>query len=113
MQILTKENLDTTIKKCKENNHYRVLIVTKYVGDHKSILDYLSQSGADVVRRFDNSFARFVNGSNINLISSNSSNTCGARANLVLYQEEVCNECEEMKYILRSIETSNINFKLK
>ena len=112
MKILTEKSLNEAIKLCKENERYKVLIVTKYVGDHSFILDYLSQSGADVVRRFNNSFARFLNGSNINLISSSSNTTCGARANLVLYQEDICNECEEMKYILRAIEMQ-MSFKIK
>ena len=112
MQILTKENLDAAIKKCKENDRYKVLIVTKYVGDHHYILDYLSEAGIDVVRRFNNSFARFLNGSNINLISSSSNITCGARANLVLYQEDICNECEEARYVLAAMEVYNTSFRL-
>lgn len=113
MKILTDKSLDEAIQLCKENERYRVLIVTKYVGDHPSILDCLSQSGADVVRRFDNSFARFLNGSNINLLSiSSRSSVRGRKANLVLYQENVYDECEEMRYILASMEVSPISFKL-
>ena len=111
MQVLTKETLNAAIKKCQENERYRVLIVTKYAGDHSPILDHLSKSGADVVRRFNNSFARFLNGSCISMISS-AANTRGYKADLVLYQEDVCCESEEMWCILASIEMNNRNFKL-
>ena len=112
MQILTKENLDTAIKKCRENERYKVLIVTKYKEDHIPILDKLVKSGVDAIHNSNNSFVRFLNGSYIELISSSKNNTCGARADLVLYQEDVCNECEEMKYILKAIETKPIDFKV-
>jgi len=60
MQVLTKETLDAAVKKCKESERYRVLIMTKYAGDHARILDYLSQVGADVVRCFGHPWARFL-----------------------------------------------------
>ena len=111
MKILTDKSLNEAIKLCCENNNYRVLIVTKYAGDHYSILNYLSQVGADVVRRFNNPFARFLNGSCISMISS-ASNARGYKANLVLYQEGICNGDEEMMYILAAMELTNSEFKL-
>ena len=111
MKILTDKSLDEAIELCKKNERYRVTIVTQYAGDHAPILDYLSQAGANVVRRFNNPFARFLNGGSIDLISS-ATNTIGRRANLVLCQAEVYNNCEDTKYVLAAMETTNINFKL-
>lgn len=109
MQILTKESLGVAVKKCQDSEHYRVLIVTKYAGDHTKILDYLSQVGANVVRCFGHPWARFLNGSTINIISS-AYNTRGHKANLVLYQEDIINGNEEMLYVLKAIEIDNMRF---
>lgn len=111
MQVLTKETLDAAVKKCKESERYRVLIMTKYAGDHSRILDYLSQVGADVVRCFGHPWARFLNGSAINMLSS-ASNARGYKANLVLYQEDVVNGNPEIMNILGSMEIKNMGFKL-
>lgn len=111
MKILTDDSLNEAIKLCQENKCYRVLIVTKYAGDHYPILNYLSKVGADVVRRFNNPFARFLNGSCISMISS-ATNKRGQKANLVLYQEDICNGCEEMIHVLAPIEINNRDFNL-
>lgn len=111
MQILIKETLDAAVKKCKTSERYRVLIITKYAGDHVKILDYLSQVGADVVRCFGHPWVRFVNGSTINMISS-ASNARGYKANLVLYQKGVVNGNQEIMDILAAMEIKNMGFKL-
>ena len=111
VKCLTKESLNEAIKLCKENKYYSVLIVTRYAGDHYPILNYLSEVGVDVVRRFNNPFARFLNGSCISMISS-ATNKRGQKANLVLYQEDIYDGCDEMIHILASIEINNRDFKL-
>lgn len=110
MKILTDKTLDEAIKLCYENEKYRVLIVTKYAEDHMPILDYLSQTGAEVTRCLGHPWTKFSNGSIINMISS-AANMCGRRANLVLCEIDLYNDCEELRYILPTIETTNRYFK--
>lgn len=111
MKILTDKTLNEAIKLCYENDRYRVLIVTKCAEEHNSILDYLSQVGADVTRCLGHPWAKFPNNSVINLIST-AANLRGRRANLVLCQVDVYNDNEEIRYTLPTIETINRNFKL-
>ena len=111
MKILTNKSLDEAIKLCQANDRYRVLIVTQYAKDHLQILDELDQHGADVARCMGHPWAKFPNGSVINIVSM-TANMCGRKANLVLCQVEVYNECEELRYMLPSIEMTNRSFKL-
>lgn len=110
MKILTDESLAEAVKLCYENEYYRVLIVTQYAEDHLPILDKLDQYCVDVVRCKGHPWAKFRNGSIINLISL-AANMCGRRANLVLCQVEVYNNYEEMRYILPTVETTNKGFE--
>ena len=111
MKVLTDESLNESIKLCQENECYRVLIVTKYIGDQKFILDYLSQTGADVIRCFGRPWARFLNGSSINIIST-ASTIRGYKADLVLYQAGVIGGDDVMMSDLAAAEIANRNFKL-
>lgn len=111
MKILTDKSLDEAIKLCKENERYRVLIVTQYAEDHSPILDYLCNTGANVTRCLGHPWAKFSNNSVIDMISV-AANTRGRKANLVLCQVDVYNDCEEMRYVLPTIEITNRNFKL-
>lgn len=110
MKILTNQSLNEAIKLCQENDRYRVLIVTQCAKDRLLILDELSQHGADVARCMGHPWAKFPNGSVIDMVSM-VTNMCGRRANLVLCQAEVYNDCEEIRYTLQAIEMTNRSFK--
>lgn len=109
MKILTDKTLNEAIKLCYKNENYRVLIVTKYAEDHMTMLDYLLQVGTEVTRCFGHPWAKFPNGSIINMISSDD-NLRGRKANLVLCETDVYNDYEEIRYILPFIEIRNRDF---
>lgn len=109
MQILTKENLDTAIKKCQDVARYRVYLVTEYAKSHQEILNYLSQFTPEIICEYDEPYVKFSNGSVIRMLSSSDS-LLGRRAILVLCVEKYFNDKIGEK--LRTIEiSSDINFK--
>ena len=112
MKILTDKSFIEAINLCKDNECYRVLIVTQYSEDFNPLLDSLLQICDDVVYSKTHSWAKFQNGSVIDMISS-AATTRGRRANLVLCQADVYNEYDEIKYVLGAMEMTNVNFKLK
>ena len=113
MQILTQESLVTAVKKCQENEHYRVIVVTEYVSDIDPIIDYLLQiDGVVVTHCIENSRAKFENGNFIHMISMNCNSTRGHKADLVLCAEKFF-EDENVRCILQTIESHNMDFKLK
>lgn len=70
IQLLTKESLDAAVIKCRENDYYSVLIITRYAIDHSYILDYLSRlKDANVIRCFGHPWVKFQNKSIINMTS--------------------------------------------
>lgn len=111
MKILTDQSFNDAIKLCKENDNYRVLIVTQYADNHHFLLDRLPEEETEVIRCFGHPWAKFSNGSVIQMISI-AANTIGRRANLVLCQAEVYNNYEEFRYVLPTIEFTNSSFKL-
>ena len=111
MKILTDKSLDEAIKLCQENDRYRVLIATKYAEDHLPLLEKLAQTGASVTRRMGHPWAKFSNNSIIDIISV----TCsarGCRADLVLCDADVYNDCDEAKYVIAAMETKPRDFRL-
>ena len=110
MKILTDQSLSEAVKLCQENERYRVLIVTQYAEDHDHILDKLYQVSADITRCLGHPWAKFPNGSVIDLVSV-AANMRGRKANLVLCQTEVYNNYDEIKHMLPAIEITNRNFK--
>ena len=111
MKILTDQSFNEAIKMCKENDKYRVLIVTQYADNHHFLLDRLPAQDAEIVRCYGHPWAKFPNGSVIQIISI-ASNTRGRIADLVLCQAEVYNSCEEARYVLQAIETKSMAFEL-
>lgn len=111
MKILTDQSLTEAVKLCQENERYRVLIVTQHAEDHSQILDKLYQVGVDITRCLGHPWAKFQNGSTINMVSV-AANMRGRKANLVLCQTEVYNNYDEIKYMLSAVEITNRNFKL-
>ena len=109
MQILTKENLDATIKKCQDVPRYRVILVTEHGASHQEILDYLSQFDPETVCNDEEPYVKFSNGSVIRMLSASDS-FLGRRAILVLCVEKYFNDKTGDK--LRTMEiSSDVNFK--
>ena len=104
MQILTRETLDAAVKKCQENEHYRVIVVTEYAESHKDIVYYLRQFGCDGPGVRNNPYVQFANGSVIRMLSA-SSTARGYRADLVLCVPIMFDD--ENSYKFRAIELSN------
>lgn len=104
MEILTKKSLDAAIKKCQENKNYRVIVVTRYAESHTSVMDYLAQFKCNVVRRLNNPYVYFENGSVIRMLSS-SSLARGYKASLVLCVSSVFDD--ENSYRFRAMELHN------
>ena len=112
MKILTDESLFDAIKVCQENDHYRVVIVTKYAEDHLPLLEKLTQTGVFVTRRWGHPWAKFANNSIIDIVSVLGT-ARGCRADLVLCDADVYNDCDEAKYVLAAMETKPRDFKLR
>ena len=109
MQILTKENLDTAIKKCQDIPRYRVILVTEHEASHKEILNYLSQFDPETVCNDEEPYVKFSNGSVIRMLSASDS-FLGRRAILVLCVEKHFKG--KLGEKLRLIEiSSDVNFK--
>lgn len=112
MKILTDKSLDEAVKLCQENDHYRVLIATKYTEDHISLLEKLAQTGATVTRRLNHPWVKFSNNSIIDIVSVLGT-ARGYRADLVLCDADVYNDYDETKYVLAAMETKPREFRLK
>ena len=108
MEILNKESLDTAVKKCQDNERYRVIVVTEYAKNHKDIMNYLRQFGCDGPGVRNNPYVCFENGSVIRMLSSASS-AMGYRADLVLCVPKIF--YDENSYKFRAMEFNIRAFK--
>ena len=109
MKILTDQSFNEAIKLCKENDNYRVLIVTQYAENHHFLLDRFPEEETEVIRCLGHPWVKFPNGSVIQMISINA-NTRGRKADFVLCQTEVYNNYEDAKYVLAAIEVNYRSF---
>jgi hypothetical protein len=110
MEILNKESLDAAVKKCKDNDHYKVIAVTEYAGSHKDIVDYLRQFGCNGPGVRNNPYVYFENGSVIRMLSLVSTPR-GYKANLVLCVPRIF--YDENSYKFRAMEVNNHKFQGK
>lgn len=113
MEILTKESLDAAIKKCQDDDGYRVLIVTEYAEDHTDILRNLSLNYDVLIshnRPNSYSYAQFSNGSIIEMIST-SNNIRGRKAYLVLCVEKIFYDTD-MRCIYSTVEVRRPSYNI-
>lgn len=111
MQELSVESINQAIQLCQQNENYRVLVYVQYDQDRADIAWPIMQEGINNIQVYKNKYRMiFPNGSQIIVIGP-STNKCGVRANLVLYDSRVSGDAVTMA-VLRCFEANNKDFKL-
>ena len=111
MQALSVESINKAIQLCQENKSYSVLVYVRHDNDFVDIIWPILQEGIyDITSGNHKYIIKFKNGSNIVIIGP-SSNKCGIRADLVLYDQRVSDD-KNILNVLRCFESKNIDFKL-